>query len=94
VPTAAGFLYLSVGVDAFIQRVVGWAMAIHLRKELVMSALEVALQQRSPGSDVDPLGVDGKSGAGALRALQLWWHRREDDTLRDEVSTERLDLSV
>jgi len=52
VPTAVGFLYRSVVVDAFSRRVVGWAMAIHLRKELVMSALEMALQQRSTEADL------------------------------------------
>jgi putative transposase len=52
VPTARGFLYLSVVVDAFSRRVVGWAMANHLHKELVMSALEMALGQRSPEADL------------------------------------------
>ena len=50
VRVATGFLYLSVVIDAFSRRVVGWAMANHLRKELVVGALEMALGQRSPGS--------------------------------------------
>jgi putative transposase len=48
VPTGAGFLYLAVVLDAFSRRIVGWAMANHLRKELVISALEMALEQRDP----------------------------------------------
>jgi putative transposase len=52
VPTAVGFLYVSVVIDAFSRRVVGWAMANHLRKELVVGALEMALGQRSPESDL------------------------------------------
>ncbi len=48
VPTAAGFLYLAVVLDAFSRRVVGWAMANHLRAELVLDALEMALRQRRP----------------------------------------------
>ena len=36
VPTWAGFLYLAVVIDAFSRRVVGWAMATHLRTELVL----------------------------------------------------------
>lgn len=51
VPTAAGFLYLSVVLDAFSRRIVGWAMANHLRTELVLAALEMALTQRRPSSD-------------------------------------------
>ena len=48
VPTWAGFLYLAVVLDAFSRRIVGWAMAAHLRKELVLAALDMALQQRRP----------------------------------------------
>ena len=48
VPTWSGFLYLSVVVDAFSRRVVGWAMATHLQSELVVSALNMALYQRRP----------------------------------------------
>jgi len=48
VPTWAGFLYLAVVIDAFSRRVVGWAMATHLRTELVLEALNMALWQRRP----------------------------------------------
>jgi len=48
VPTYAGFLFLAVVVDAWSRRVVGWAMETHLRTELVLAALEMALQQRQP----------------------------------------------
>ena len=48
VPTYSGFLYLSVVIDAFSRRVVGWAMATHLQSELVLSALNMALYQRRP----------------------------------------------
>ena len=46
VPTAAGFLYLAVVVDVWSRRVVDWAMANHLRAELVLDALNMALGQR------------------------------------------------
>jgi putative transposase len=48
VPTWAGFLYLAVVVDTWSRRVVGWAMATHLRTELVLDALDMALWQRRP----------------------------------------------
>jgi len=48
VPTAAGFLYLAVVLDAWSRRIVGWAMANHLRTELVVDALEMAVGQRRP----------------------------------------------
>ena len=50
VPTAAGFVYLAVVLDVFSRRVVGWAMAHHLRTELVLAALDMALGQRRPAS--------------------------------------------
>jgi putative transposase len=52
VPTWAGFLYLAVVIDAFSRRVVGWAMATHLKTELVLDALNMALGQRRPGGNV------------------------------------------
>ena len=50
VPSAAGFLYLAVVLDVFSRRVVGWAMADHLRTELVLDALDMAVGQRRPAS--------------------------------------------
>ncbi|MGE7415092.1 IS3 family transposase [Methylobacterium tarhaniae] len=50
VPTAAGFLYLAVVLDAWSRRIVGWAMANHLRTELVLDALEMAIGQRKPSA--------------------------------------------
>jgi transposase InsO family protein len=35
-------------LDAWSRRVVGWAMAIHLRSELVLEALNMAVAQRRP----------------------------------------------
>ena len=48
VPTWAGFLYLAIVLDAYSRRVVGWAMASHLRTELVLAAINMALWQRRP----------------------------------------------
>jgi putative transposase len=48
IPTWAGFLYLAVVLDAWSRRVIGWAMATHLRTELVLDALNMAVTQRRP----------------------------------------------
>jgi putative transposase len=50
VPTWAGFLYLAIVLDAFSRRIVGWAMGLHLRTDLVLGALNMALTQRRPAS--------------------------------------------
>jgi len=49
VPTWSGWLYLAVVLDVFSRRVVGWSMREHLRTELVVEALEMALWNRTPG---------------------------------------------
>ena len=66
VPTWAGFLYLAVVVDAWSRRVVGWAMANHLRTKLVLDAL------RSPGS--------GQRGARLVDGVR--WLRSFGDLAR------------
>ena len=49
VRTWEGWLYLAVILDAFSRRVVGWAIADHLRAELATDALQTALSSRRPG---------------------------------------------
>jgi putative transposase len=48
IPTWADFLYLAVVLDVWSRRVVGWCMATHLRTELVLTALEMAVWRRQP----------------------------------------------
>src|SRR6478736_2679522 len=46
--TWEGWLYLAVILDAYSRKVVGWAMADHLRTELATAALQMALRTRHP----------------------------------------------
>ena len=48
VPTWAGFLYLAVVLDVWSRKVIGWAMATHLKADLVVAALDMAVAQRQP----------------------------------------------
>ncbi len=48
VSTREGFLYLAFILDAHSRRIVGWAMESHLRTELVMDALGMAVWRRKP----------------------------------------------
>ena len=50
VPTWAGFIYLSVVLDAFSRRIVGWAMGHDLKAQLVIDAMNMAIGQRRPAS--------------------------------------------
>jgi putative transposase len=45
-PTAEGKVYLATVIDAFSRRVVGWSIADHLRAELVVDALQMAIWRR------------------------------------------------
>lgn len=48
--TQEGFLYLAFILDVYSRKIVGWSMASHLRTELVVDALEMALWKRKPGA--------------------------------------------
>ena len=48
VATAQGWLYLAIVMDLHSRRVVGWATAAHMRTELPLGALEMALARRRP----------------------------------------------
>jgi putative transposase len=73
VPTWAGFLYLAVVLDAWSRRVVGWSMATHLRTELVLEALNMALWQRRPEAVVhhSDQGTQYTSIAFGLRCKEV-----------------------
>ena len=46
--TWEGWLYLASVMDCYSRRIVGWAMADHMRAELVIEALEMAIARRRP----------------------------------------------
>jgi putative transposase len=48
VPTWAGFLFLAVVIDVWSRKVVGWSMATHMKTELIVAALDMAVAQRQP----------------------------------------------
>ena len=43
-----GFVYLAFILDSCSRKVVGWSMATHLRTELVVDALQMAIARRKP----------------------------------------------
>ena len=47
-PTSEGKVYLAAVLDAFSRRVVGWSIADHIRSELVVDALQMAIWRRQP----------------------------------------------
>lgn len=81
VPTWAGFLFLAIVLDVFSRRIVGWAMATHLRTELVLDALEMALAQRSPD------GVTHHSDRGCQYTSLTFGKRCEEMGVRPSMGS-------
>ena len=52
VPTWAGFVYLAIVLDVWSRRVVGWSIGERMTADLVLAALNMALQQRRPADVV------------------------------------------
>lgn len=52
IQTGEGWLYLAAIIDLFSRRVVGWAMSSTMETSLVLTALDMALGNRSPGKDL------------------------------------------
>lgn len=48
IPTQNGWLYLALVIDLCSRRIVGWALADHMRADLVTAALQQALTTRRP----------------------------------------------
>lgn len=76
VPTWAGFLYLAIVLDVWSRRVVGWSMGEQMTVDLVLAALNMALEQRKPvdvihhsdqGSQYTSLAFGGRCQAMGVR---------------------------
>src|SRR5439155_6655589 len=67
VPMWEGWLYLAVILDDYSQRVVGWALADHLRTELATAALRMALAARRPEPTPTCSGCTGSRRASGGR---------------------------
>jgi putative transposase len=48
-----GMVYFSFVIDVFSRRIVGWQLASHMRTDLVLDALRMALSRRRRGADVE-----------------------------------------
>jgi putative transposase len=76
------FVYLAVVLDAFSRRVIGWAMADHLRAELALSALEMAIANR----DVTPGALVHHSDQGVQYACGDYVARLEKAGIQPSMS--------
>ena len=81
VPTLAGFLLVAVVMDVFSRRIVGWAMATHLRTELILNALNMAIYQRRPqdvihhsdqGTQYASIAFGARCKEAGIRPIQIF----------------------
>ena len=87
VPTWTGFLYLAVVLDAWSRRVVGWAMATHLRAELVLEALDMAVWQSHPEGPEVGQGVIHHSDQGCQYTSVAFGNRCEEVGIRASMGS-------
>jgi putative transposase len=71
-----GFVYLAFILDACSRKVVGWSMATHLRTEIVVDALQMAIARRKPSP-----GLVHHSDRGVQYTSLSFGKRLEDEGL-------------
>ena len=71
IPTTSGWLYLAVILDLCSRRVVGWSLADHMRSDLVLSALNQALETRSANGVIFHSDRGSQYGSSSFRTALL-----------------------
>ena len=90
VSTWNGWLYLAVVLDAWSRRIVGWAMAPHMRAELVEGALAMAISNRKPKGRVVHHSDQGSQGefkrsSQHLREMLRWQRAGTEERIEPYV---------
>ena len=70
-----GVVFFSFVIDAYSRRIVGWQFASHMRTDLVLDALRMALTRRDAGADVELIH---HSDAGSQYTSQLFQQVLDD----------------
>lgn len=79
---AQAFIYLAIVLDAFSRRAIGWALEDHLRAELAIAALDMAIQARKPPPD----SLIHHSDRGVQYACGDYSKRLEEHAIRPSMS--------
>lgn len=78
---ARGFVYLAVILDIYSRKVIGWALATRMTRQLTLGALEMALEKRGP-----VLGCIHHSDRGSQYAANDYVERLKQAGLRPSMS--------
>jgi transposase InsO family protein len=79
--TAEGWLYLAAILDLYSRKIVGWAMRDHMRTELPLAALTMAIQRQRPGP-----GLIHHSDRGSQYASDDYRHALADAEMVQSMS--------
>ena len=60
-----GLVFFSFVIDAYSRMIVGWQLATHMRTDLVLDALQIALGLRGPGAEVELVHHSGSQYSAA-----------------------------
>lgn len=74
IPTQEGWLYLAVVIDLYSRKVVGWSMNNRMTKELIIKALNMAIQNRKPQKGLILHSDRGSQYASHEFQKTLWKH--------------------
>jgi putative transposase len=79
-----GRLYFAFLIDVFSRMIVGWQLACHMRTDLVLDALRMALGTRRPGADVE---LVGHTDQGSQYSAQDYTQTLTDHRVHASVGT-------
>jgi putative transposase len=79
-----GVLYLAFIIDLYSRMVVGWQLASHMRTDLVLDALKMAVGLRGPGADV---GLTHHSDHGSQYVSLAYTQTLDDHGVRRSLGT-------
>jgi len=79
--TMEGWLYLASIMDLYSRKIIGWAIADHMKEELVLEALEKALMTRKP-----PAGCVHHSDRGVQYCSKGYIKRLKDNKMKISMS--------
>jgi putative transposase len=77
-------VFFSSVIDAYSRRIVGWQFASHMRTDLVLDALRMALHQRQPGADV---GLVHHGDAGSQHTSYDYTQTLDDHGVLHSIGT-------
>jgi putative transposase len=77
IPTREGWLYMAVIMDLYARKVVGWAVADHMRTELCLEALRRAVALRQPGPGLIHHSDRGSQYTSQIYRAELAKHQME-----------------